>query len=93
VGPLTDANGALPWIIFERDRTVFEKQFPEWRVSRIRLVMPFAYVLSGGMSQRGLVPGWAYGVCRSFERALGPWMRHLAMFACIVLTRDGRPPA
>ena len=92
-GPLTDANGALPWIIFERDRAVFEREFPEWRVSRIRLDMPFAYVLSGGMSLRGLVPGWAYGVCRSFERTLKPWMRHLAMFASIVLTREGGLPA
>ena len=33
-GALSSANGALPWIIFERDRELFEKEFPD---SRLRL--------------------------------------------------------
>ena len=28
-GPLSTANGALPWIVFHRDREVFEKEFPK----------------------------------------------------------------
>ena len=29
-GPLSGANGALPWIILQRDRTLFEARFPQW---------------------------------------------------------------
>ena len=28
-GPLSGANGALPWIILQRDRARFEREFPE----------------------------------------------------------------
>src|SRR4029453_1570325 len=27
-GPLSSANGALPWVVFERDRDRFEREFP-----------------------------------------------------------------
>jgi SAM-dependent methyltransferase len=31
-GPLSGANGALAWIVFERDRALFERRFPELRL-------------------------------------------------------------
>src|SRR5262249_4673893 len=34
-GPLSGANGALPWIMFARDRAVFEREFPSWKIARI----------------------------------------------------------
>ena len=86
-GPLSGANGALPWIIFERDRARFERDFPEWTIASIELLMPFRYVVSGGVSLRSLAPGWTFVFWRSLERALNPWMNHLAMFARIVLQR------
>ncbi len=86
-GPLSGANGALPWIIFHRDRTTFEKIFPAWKVSSIDLGMPVGYLLSGGVSMRALLPGFAFGAVRRVERLLSPWMHGLAMFAKIVLTR------
>jgi hypothetical protein len=86
-GPLSAANGALPWIMFERDRPRFEREFPAWRIDRVTLMMPFVYLLSGGVSQRSLVPGWSFAPIRALERALSPWRRQLAMFALIVLRR------
>jgi SAM-dependent methyltransferase len=84
-GPLSGANGALPWIVFERDRARFLGQFPEWRVSRLEPMMPFSYLFSGGVSLRSLAPGWSYSLCRALESVLGE--RRLAMFALIVLER------
>jgi SAM-dependent methyltransferase len=86
-GPLSGANGALPWIIFERDRDIFEREFPEWRMRAKRLMMPFRYLLSGGVSQRGLTPAFTFGFWRTVESLLRPAMGHLAMFAEIVLER------
>lgn len=87
-GPLSGANGALPWIIFERDRDQFQKEFPQWRLDAIHLEMPFRYLLSGGVSFRPLVPNWSFGFWNTIERMLTPWMGKLAMFAHITLRRN-----
>ncbi len=82
-GPLSGANGALPWIVFQRDRALFEAQYPQWRLKNIEPMMPFSYLLSGGVSMRNLLPGWMYRPIRVLERALG--QKQWAMFALIEL--------
>jgi SAM-dependent methyltransferase len=86
-GPLSGANDALPWVIFARDRFTFEQEFPHWRIELIKPIMPFRYLLSGGVSWRGLAPGWSFGVWRQLENTLDRWSDQLAMFAQIVLRR------
>lgn len=87
-GPLSGANQALPWIVFERDRRLFEQEFPMWRLVRVRPFMPFRYLASGGVSLRALSPGWSFLPWRALETLLQPLMSHLAMFALIVLERQ-----
>lgn len=87
-GPLSGANGALPWIIFERDRTQFEEEFPEFHIHLIQPFMPFRYLLSGGVSLRSFMPGWSFALWGKVENLLKPWMKSLAMFALIVLRKD-----
>ena len=87
-GPLSAANGALPWIIFQRDRQSFERQFPQLRVERIQPLMPLRYLLSGGVSMRGLMPGVTFGLWRYLEAMLLSTGADLAMFALIVLRRN-----
>lgn len=87
-GPLSAANIALPWILFERDRAKFAQTFPEFRVVRREPFMPFAYLASGGVSMRSLAPGVAYPLVRAGERALGPLTRWLGLFQRIVLVRE-----
>jgi SAM-dependent methyltransferase len=87
-GPLTAANSALPWIIFQRDRASFASAFPEWSVDSIALRMPFRYLLSGGVAQRGVMPGFTFGGWRWLEARLDRWAPSLAMFARIVLVRQ-----
>lgn len=84
-GPLSGANGALPWIVFQRDRSLFESKHPQWRIVGIKPFMPLAYLLSGGVSMRGLMPGWMYHPVRAVERLLGE--KRWAMFALIELER------
>ena len=84
-GPLSGANSASPWIIFQRDRRQFKQEFPEWRIQKIRPFMPFRYLLSGGVSLRSLMPGILFGVWRWLEEFLDP--QAWGMFAYFVLTR------
>ena len=86
-GPLSGANDALPWIIFHRDRIKFEREFPEWRIEVIEPIMPFRYLLSGGVSMRSLVPGWSFVLAKKIESTMACWSNKLAMFAKIVLRR------
>ena len=86
-GPLSGANGALPWIIFQRDRERFAAEFPCWTIRSVTPQMPLRYLLSGGVSLRALMPGWSFPLWREAEMRLEPWMDRLAMFARIVLVR------
>jgi SAM-dependent methyltransferase len=86
-GPLSGANGANPWIIFARDRTRFQREYPQWHIRLVRPFMPLRYLLSGGVSMRSLMPWWTSGFWRGAELVLGPLNRWLGMFAHIVLER------
>lgn len=86
-GPLSSANGALPWIVFERDRRQFETEFPEFRVRSTEGLMPFRYLVCGGISTRNLMPGFTYPAWSALESAMRPAMRSWAMFALIVIER------
>lgn len=87
LGPLSGANGALPWIMFERDRQRFEREFPIWRISSIEPQMPFRYLISGGVSLRCLAPHATHAAWRLLEKGLTPWMSAWGMFARIIVTR------
>lgn len=86
-GPLSGANTALPWIIFQRDLSRFENTFPELRIKELRVFMPFRYLLSGGISLRSLMFAFTFPFWRGIETLLNPLMDHLGMFAKIVLVR------
>jgi len=86
-GPLSGANGALPWIIFQRDRGVFEKEFRELAIQEVTPFMPFRYLVSGGVSMRPLMPEAAFPVWRAVESCLGAWPGTWPMFALVHVTR------
>ena len=86
-GPLSGANSAMPWIIFERDRRRFESLFPCLKIEGIKLLMPFRYLISGGVSLRSLMPGWTFGLFRLLEKIFQPWMKTWSMFALISLRK------
>ncbi len=86
-GPLSQANSALPWIIFERDREIFKQQFPVWQIEKTDLHSPLSYLLSGGISYRVSLPAILFNPCIALENLLKPWMGFCAMFATIVLIR------
>ena len=86
-GPLSQANSALPWVVFERDREVLEHGFPNWRIENINLHSPLSYLLSGGISYRVSLPAFLFKICNKFENLLKPWIGYWAMFATIKLIR------
>ena len=84
-GPLSNANGALPWIVFERDKRVFESEFPELSIVKVQPLMPLSYLASGGVGTQLTLPRGLFRWIRLVEkRILG---ERGAMFALLVLQK------
>lgn len=86
-GPLSGANGALPWIIFQRDRRKYEAEFDELAIETVTPLMPFRYLVSGGVSMRQLMPESTFRLWRRLDSWACAWPNHWSMFALIHLTR------
>lgn len=87
-GPLSGANGALAWIVFERDREKFEKLFPKLRIARFEPHSPLRYWVSGGLRKWSLVPGWGFGIATALDRTLIRLSRRFGSFVDIELVRE-----
>ena len=85
--PLSNGNGAIPWIIFSRDRKIFENEFPSLKIVRICNHTPLRYLLSGGLTFRQLMPAFSYPLIKAIEYALSPINNLLGMFQTIELER------
>ncbi|MHC4644247.1 MAG: class I SAM-dependent methyltransferase [Planctomycetota bacterium] len=86
-GPVSVGNGALAWIIFSRDREVFEKEFPSLKVLSVRNHTPLRYLLSGGLTLRQLAPSFCYPLVKAIEYGLSPASNLLGMFETIELEK------
>ena len=87
-GRLGDANIAMPWIIFIRDREKFLKKYPELEILQIKKHTPFRWFLSGGLSYRQFVPSASFGLFTSVEKLLSPFSNTLGSFMTIVLKKS-----
>jgi SAM-dependent methyltransferase len=86
-GPMSGANGALPWIVFERDYTAFARAFPKLALTSILYHTPLRYLLSGGVSMKTLVPAWSFDFFSVIEKSLNPFLQQFSMFQTIVITK------
>jgi SAM-dependent methyltransferase len=87
-GPLSGANGALPWIVFSRDYAKFRQHYPTLTLVNTKKLMPLAYLFSGGVSMRSFLPGCLYNSLRFLERVSGleAWQ---PMFALLSIEKAG----
>ena len=86
-GPLSGANGALPWIVFSRDYDRFSSTFPTLSKDGISYHTPFAYLVSGGLTFKSLLPGWMFKPFRMFESCFTPLNPWIAMFQTITIEK------
>lgn len=86
-GRMSDANGALPWIIFKRDAIKFKKLFPNLNILKIEPHTPVKYLISGGLSKPQLLSTKFYKLVDNIEKLLSPFNILTAMFATIVITK------
>lgn len=86
-GPLSSANGALAWMVFQRDRAKFAASFPELMIESYRPHTPFSYWLSGGLKRWTLLPGWGAEPVQRMESMLSSRWPKLSSFVDIDVVR------
>lgn len=87
-GRMSDSNTALPWIIFVRDRKIFEKKFPNLKIKKVEGHSPFRYLLSGGLTKPQFVPTAFYPFIKFTEdKLLSPLKNQIGMFVTIELQK------
>jgi SAM-dependent methyltransferase len=86
-GPLSNANQALSYIVFHRDRKQFEQEFPDFAISLDRPHTHLQYLASGGVNFRQLVPDYCARLVQRAEQMLSPLNSWLALQHTIVLQK------
>jgi SAM-dependent methyltransferase len=77
---MTDSNQALSWIVFDRDRDRFKRQYPRLKIESLQLLPWLPYFASGGVTMRCLVPGFLNGLVFGMEYLLAPLERVFSLF-------------
>ncbi len=85
-GPLSGANGALPWIVFVRDNKLFQQNFPNLKIDSIEYLNPFLYLLSGGVSRKQALPDFSYPAIKFIDQSLSKIWNQISMFMVIKIT-------
>jgi SAM-dependent methyltransferase len=67
---MMDANQALSWMVFCRDRLKFAAEFPQLRIEATQYLPWLPYLLSGGVTRRDLVPRLATRPIIALDRML-----------------------
>lgn len=86
-GPLSGANGALPWIVLQRDKEKFKKRYPALRIVTIQPCTPLLYLLSGGLTYPQLLPGFMFSFAAFIDRMLPRISKEIAMFQRVVIEK------
>ena len=72
-GKMERANLAKAWMVFIRDAERFQSMFPRLRIKAIRYHTYAAYLLSGGMSFRPMLPGPLLPLINGLDRLISPF--------------------
>ena len=69
-GALSGANTVLCWVVFQRDRDMFERRFPRLSLVRYEPVSPFRYWLTAGLKWWTLLPAALFPAATALDRRL-----------------------
>jgi len=87
-GPLSGANGALPWIVFVRDNKQFTQKFPDLKIDSIEYINPLTYLLSGGLSRSQFLPDFTISFILFLDKILSKISKQFSMFMLIKISRS-----
>ena len=86
-GRMSSSNPALPWIIFVRDKKVFQKKIPNLKLVKILPHTPFRYLISGGLTKYQFLPTFSYPLIRWFDDFISRLFPQISMFVTVELQK------
>lgn len=86
-GPLSGANGALAWIVFQRDLNRFEELNPELKLLAYTPHSPLFYWLSGGLKSWSLLPRPLQGLIKTLDNTLVRFNKNFGSFVDVELEK------
>jgi len=86
-GPLSDANGALSWIVFQRDQKKFQSLFPGLKVVNYEPHSPLRYWIAGGLKKWALAGEKAFPLVTRVDRLLTKISPRFGSFVDIEIVR------
>lgn len=88
-GRLSNANQAIPYIIFERDLKIFKEKFPDLSLTKKYKFKPIHYVLSGGFSYDPIFNNrFFYKIIKIIELILYPFNNFVGLFMFIKIKKN-----
>ena len=69
---MLDSNQALTWIVFNRDRARFDRDFPQLKLEQRSYLPWFSYLMSGGVNLRTFFPEFLTSTVGAADRVLRP---------------------
>ena len=87
-GAMRNANQALSYIVFQRDRKRFNTLFPDLEIVYEKPESNYLrYFFSGGLNYRSLLPNFFIGPLKLLEKALTPILPWTALYQMIVIRK------
>lgn len=85
---MSGSNQALSYLIFVRDREIFEREFPQLELVLLKpLANGSRYLLSGGLNFRQLLPDSMSTPLKAMEKMLAPVRHQTALHHVVVLRK------
>lgn len=85
-GPMM-SNQAMSYLLLDRDRAVFEREFPALEVIELGAFSGPSYLLTGGIWKQKLLPDRVLARLWDYEDSHTSWKRFLALHHLLVLRR------
>ncbi|MBX9742861.1 MAG: class I SAM-dependent methyltransferase [Chthoniobacterales bacterium] len=89
MGIMSNANQALSYIVFKRDREIFEKEYPTLNIVESNLLYNYLrYFFSGGINFKQLLPNISIPILKMCESLLRPFAHYTALHHIIAIKKD-----
>lgn len=82
-----DSNQALSYLLLRRDRSMFERQYPFFKISEHKVLVGPSFLISGGVSRRTIVSGRLLKLMLKWEMRLSSRFNFLRFFHVFSLTK------
>ena len=88
--PMYSSNQALSYILLKRDKKLFQNQFPEFEIIRLKRFGFLRYFCTGGIWLKQKLPDFCFPILKALETVLSPLMPILAIHHAFIIRKKAQ---